>query len=363
MSMKSALVAAAAAAAYFKFPNPPNAASRLAMIEHAVFVLLTLMALKGALDLASLGPARAWKKIAGAIFGSLNALPGFDGLVGKGIEKEITQLRKDLLGDGDADAQTAIPKIGLTHAEIREKLVAAKGAAVGYASGKMWGGIYHEESGSLTAVQNEAWGMFNCSNTLYPSTFPGIRKFEAEIVSMTLGLVHGHEAGAVGLLSSGGTESIALAVLAYRNAARAKGITEPEIICGLSAHPALTKACHYYGVAQVKLQLDPATMAMDLGLVAKAMTANTVCVYASAPTFTHGVVDPIEELAGLCAAKVRAPAAPHTHERERRRGSMNYPARLPPRGGIDAGLPEGSMMLGLLLLLLLMLLLLLLSSC
>ena len=56
----------------------------------------------------------------------------------------------------------------------------------------------------------------------------------------------------VGLLSSGGTESIILAVLAYREEGRRRGIAEPEIICGLSAHPALTKACQYLGVTQVK---------------------------------------------------------------------------------------------------------------
>ena len=96
----------------------------------------------------------------------------------------------------------------------------------------------------LTDLQNKTWALFNNSNTLYPGVFPGIRKFEAELVTMVLGIVHGHENGAVGLLSSGGTESILLAVLAYREQARARGITEPEIICGISAHPAVYKACH-----------------------------------------------------------------------------------------------------------------------
>lgn len=94
-----------------------------------------------------------------------------------------------------------------------------------------------------------------------------------------------------------------VAILAYRNHGWSQGIAEPEVICGLSAHPALTKACHYFGVKQVKLELDPKTMAMDCGAVARAINKNTVAVYASAPTFTHGVVDPIEALGPLCKAR------------------------------------------------------------
>ena len=70
------------------------------------------------------------------------------------------------------------------------------------------------QSCQLSNENQKAYGLFNCSNTLYPSTFPGVRKFEAEVVTMTLGIVGGHACGAEGLLSSGGTESIILAVLA-----------------------------------------------------------------------------------------------------------------------------------------------------
>ena len=59
---------------------------------------------------------------------------------------------------------------------------------------------------------------------LYPGVFPSLRKFESELVSSVVGLVHGHECGAVGLLSSGGTESVLLAALSYREMARKRGI-------------------------------------------------------------------------------------------------------------------------------------------
>lgn len=92
---------------------------------------------------------------------------------------------------------------------MKLKLEAAKGTQAKHTA---WGGIYHEDGGELSAVQADAWALFNCSNTLYPATFPGVRKFEAEVVSMVLGLVQGGDdasrSDAVGLLTSGGTESI-----------------------------------------------------------------------------------------------------------------------------------------------------------
>jgi len=294
-------------------------------VEHILTQLILLKCLFVLWGLAQLGPAKAWKRVVGGIFSSLQGMPGFEGLVDKGIEKELIQIRKDLLGDGDVDALHSIPKTGLSQKDIVTKLKAAKGLskALGEGQGlKAWGGVYHTDGSTLTKVQNEAWALFNCSNTLYPGTFPGVRKFEAELISMTLGIVHGHECGAVGLMTSGGTESILVAVLAYRNAYRQKfgfggggsekdsavldaadSLPAPEVICGVSAHPALTKACHYFGVKLVKVQLDPKTMAMDPATVEAAITKSTVCVYASAPTFTHGVVDPIQALGSLCSKK------------------------------------------------------------
>lgn len=52
---------------------------------------------------------------------------------------------------------------------------------------------------------------------------------EAEIVAMVLKMYHAPE-GAAGTMTSGGTESIIMAVKTYRDWARSvKGITEPEM--------------------------------------------------------------------------------------------------------------------------------------
>lgn len=62
--------------------------------------------------------------------------------------------------------------------------------------------------------------------------------------------------GAVGSTTSGGTESILMACLAYRTMARSKGITEPEIVVPKSAHAAFDKAAHYFGIKVRPCQAD-----------------------------------------------------------------------------------------------------------
>lgn len=71
---------------------------------------------------------------------------------------------------------------------------------------------------------------------------------------MTLDLFHGDDE-ACGLTTSGGTESILLAMLAYRQWGREKGITEPNVVASITAHAAFDKACFYFGIELRKVQL------------------------------------------------------------------------------------------------------------
>ena len=62
----------------------------------------------------------------------------------------------------------------------------------------------------------------------------------------------------------------------------------------------LFQACHYFNIELIKLPADPVTQQLPPDAVKAALTANTIAVYASAPTFPHGVVDPIEALSAVC---------------------------------------------------------------
>lgn len=177
---------------------------------------------------------------------------------------------------------------------------------------KRWGGIYHvdtaEHKDPLFELQGDLFRMFNATNALYPMVFKGVRKFQAEIVEMMIEMVaskdpQGKRVGEeVGLLTSGGTESICLAVYALKKHAEAtRGVTEPELVCCTTAHGAVDKACAYFGVKLVKTEPGP-DFRMVPATVKAALNRNTICVYTSAPTFPHGVFDPIEELAELSQA-------------------------------------------------------------
>jgi sphinganine-1-phosphate aldolase len=90
------------------------------------------------------------------------------------------------------------------------------------------GAVYHGGD-SLIKVQTEAFGKFTVANPIHPDVFPGVRKMEAEIVSMVLAMFNA-PAGGAGVTTSGGTESILMACLSARQKAYAeRGVTEPEM--------------------------------------------------------------------------------------------------------------------------------------
>ena len=243
------------------------------------------------------------KQYAGAIIRLLqSAIPAVSRLIDDAVKDELSGIEKDLLSDSGASALISLPPKGRSDVLQLCTALHDDDSFVKYA-GKLWGGIYHDPSSKLTKLQADVWRLYNTSNALYPKEFGSLRKMEAELLSMTVGLIHGHEIGACGLLASGGTEAILLAVLAYREHGRVhRGITSPQIVCGLSAHPALTKACAYFGVELIKAPLDPHTMKLTSKAVRPLITSNTVAIYASAPCFTFGAVDEIEELGKLAKA-------------------------------------------------------------
>jgi len=89
--------------------------------------------------------------------------------------------------------------------------------------------IFQDGGEELSKIIVAAYARYCVSNPLHPDVFPAVRKMEAEIVAMVLKMYHAPEGGA-GTMTSGGTESIIMAVKTYRDWARSvKGITEPEM--------------------------------------------------------------------------------------------------------------------------------------
>ncbi|HEY5263240.1 MAG TPA: pyridoxal-dependent decarboxylase, partial [Acidimicrobiales bacterium] len=165
----------------------------------------------------------------------------------------------------------------------------------GHCSGTMYCGD-HEHYDFL----NEAFANFSYVNTLQRDMCPSATKFEAEIIAMTLDMLGADaldDKQPGGLVTSGGSGSIAHAVLAYRegnpNVARANMI-KPE-----TAHPAFAKAGHLFGVDMKIAPVDPVTLTVDLDWVRANIDANTVALVGSAPNYGYGTVDRITELGAI----------------------------------------------------------------
>ncbi|WP_300392055.1 aspartate aminotransferase family protein [Henriciella sp.] len=154
-------------------------------------------------------------------------------------------------------------------------------------------------------VQKEAYTAFMSENGLGPLAFPSLAQMEKDVISMALGLLHGPE-GATGAMTSGGTDSITMAVKTARDYARSKGRAKQKanIVLPQSAHLAFDKACHLMDIEVRRIPLkqdgsfeaDPVTMG-------EAIDSDTIMMVGSAPNFPHGIIDPIAALGGVAEDK------------------------------------------------------------
>jgi len=218
-------------------------------------------------------------------------------------EKQRRGLEKSVIGnflDGERRFPE-LPEAPMPRAEVLALLdrYAGKDSAL-WRTGQLSGSVYHGGD-ALVDVMTEAFRRYALSNPLHPDVFPSVRKMEAECVAMSLRLFHGEpERGACGSMTSGGTESILMAVKAYRDLARTeRGVVAPELVVPVTAHAAFDKACHYFGVKLVHVAVDAKTFRADTRAMCAAVNANTIALVASAPSYPQGVVDPVEELAAF----------------------------------------------------------------
>jgi len=193
----------------------------------------------------------------------------------------------------------SLPQTGMSKDEILEALAAKRVGDVRWQEGRTFGMVYDAGPEAHEVVEAVA-AMFLHDNALNTLAFPSLGQIQSEVVAITRDLLHGD--GAAGFLTSGGTESILMAVKAARDRARVeRGITEPEMVLPVSAHAAFHKAAHYFGLEVRKVPVRDDWRA-DVDAAASLINANTVLVVGSAPQYPQGVIDPIPALAALAAA-------------------------------------------------------------
>ena len=192
-----------------------------------------------------------------------------------------------------------IPEKGVAKEKIFSTLASYKGDDLDWKSGRVLGYIYYPGEKAHDVI-DEAYTMFLTENALDPTTFPSTLRLENEVVGMTASLLQGnHEV--VGNFTSGGTESLILAVKTARDYARATRphITEPEMVMPVTAHASFYKAAHYLDVKPVVTPVHDDSYLADVDAMGDAITDNTILLVGSAPGYAHGIVDPISAIARL----------------------------------------------------------------
>ncbi|CAN0188626.1 unnamed protein product [Ascophyllum nodosum] len=232
-------------------------------------------------------------------FEVLRHLPAVARRLEKEVDKTEAHLRATLRPGGGEDALRALPETGRSSEQVLSEMqTLAEKERSKWAGGRASGAVYDDSDGH-SVLTSEAYGLFSRSNPLHPDLWPSGLKFEAEVISMTARLLDGGDSEVCGVLTSGGTESIIVAARAHRNFFRERGVTSPEIVAATSAHAAIEKACDMMEIRLIKVPVDPVTMRADARATARSMSANTIMIYASAPSYPHGVIDPVQDLAKL----------------------------------------------------------------
>ena len=187
---------------------------------------------------------------------------------------------------------------GISKKELIDTMQAARANDANWKEGRTFSLVYYAGE-ELSNVAREAYNLFFHENGINPMAYQSLRKFETEVVSMTSDLLHGDEK-IVGSLTSGGSESILMAVKAYRDFARKRKphITEPEMLLPTTVHPAFEKAAHYFGVKAIHIPVNE-QYEVDVEKMKAAITPNTILLVGSAPNYPHGVMDPIEAIGEL----------------------------------------------------------------
>ncbi len=196
--------------------------------------------------------------------------------------------------------RTVIPETGQSWDTLRDEMIEFGKGDVDWRGART--AVYVFNPGEdVMEVAKQAYSLYQSENGLGPAAFPSLARMEREVIEMGLDLLHGPE-DACGNMTSGGTESIFMAIKTCRDEARSRGVDTRagEILVPRSAHPAFDKAAHYLDLKVVRIAVAEDLRA-DVAALADAITPRTLMLVGSAPCFPYGVIDPIEELGDLAS--------------------------------------------------------------
>src|SRR5947207_6662992 len=196
-------------------------------------------------------------------------------------------------------AGVSLPERGIPAGEVLDELKALRANDLPTHGGRTLAYVYDSGRSEVDELGAAAHALASSANGLDPTVFPSLLRMENDIVAAAANLLRGTTAA--GSVTSGGTESCLLAVLAAREAR--PDVAAPAIVIPTTAHAAFHKAAHYFGVEAVAVPVDPVTFTADPVAMAAAIDERTVLVVASAPSYAHGVLDPVAEIAAAAVQR------------------------------------------------------------
>ncbi len=195
----------------------------------------------------------------------------------------------------------ALRSTGLSHDDIFSALHDLKANDVRWREGRAFT-LAYSAGPDVLAVAEEAYRAFSTENALNTDAFPSLRTIQADVVGIVSDWLQGGS-DAAGFMTTGGTESILLAVKGSRERGRReRGITAPNVVLPTSAHAAFEKACYYFGLESRRVAVNDDWRA-DPDAMADAVDDNTVLIVGSAPQYPQGVIDPIPVIAAMAAER------------------------------------------------------------
>ena len=193
-----------------------------------------------------------------------------------------------------------LPLRGLPRSEILDHLGSLRAHDVRWKEGRAFTLAYYAGA-EVHDLAEHVYGSFMSDNALNTDAFPSLRQLQAEVVDAVLGWLGGD--GTAGFMTTGGTESILMAVLAARERGRAeRGVTAPNMVLPTSAHAAFEKAAHYFGVESRRVPVG-ADWRADPDEIEARIDDQTVLLVGSAPQYPQGVIDPIPAIGALAAER------------------------------------------------------------
>ncbi|MET7751058.1 aminotransferase class V-fold PLP-dependent enzyme [Micromonospora sp. NPDC005367] len=199
---------------------------------------------------------------------------------------------------------SALPEQGLPAERVLDEIRLLRAQDRPTHGGQLFAYVYDPAVPGLDELAATAHAASAHANGLDPTAFPSLLAMENALVGAAAGLLGGGPGSTapdvVGSVTSGGTESLILAVKAARDAH--PEITTPRLVVPASGHAAFAKAAHYLRVALDVVPVDPETLRPDPAETAAALGPDTVLVACSAPSYAHGVIDPVTEIAAAAAA-------------------------------------------------------------